>query len=307
MRVRAGWMAAVGLCALVTTGIGEASAQVGVTQSNQKKTIACGGQDAAVTGSLNDIIFTGDCPSVTIKGSENTISIEATGQIRVVGTKNKVTWQRVIGDDKTPRVSSSGLGNVITRATPPAREDATASGAAGAGAGVGAGTASSAGKAPSAGAGAAPAAGKAPSAGAGAASAAGKASSAGAGAGKAAGSASGATAPAGSGSGKGSTAGKASAGPAVVVADEKATKTIDCRGRGVTVMGNGNTLTLRGTCGKIDVQGNENKISVDTVQTIATTGNNNRVTWSRAAEGELPQTSDLGNGNVIRRGTAPLP
>jgi hypothetical protein len=54
-------------------------------------------------------------------------------------------------------------------------------------------------------------------------------------------------------------------------------------------------------------QGNDNIISVDAVHAIETTGNHNRVTWNRAAEGEAPGTSDLGNGNAIRRATAPLP
>jgi hypothetical protein len=275
----------VGLCALVMVDRAAAGAQVGISQSNQKKTIACGGQEATVTGSLNDIIFTGECPAVTIKGSENTISIETVGQIRVVGTKNKVTWQHAIGDEKAPRISKSGLGNVISQAAPPARETAASgagAGAAGAGAGSAAGAGSTAGAGKAAG-----------SVGAGAGSSSGAAASSG-------------KAPAVKAS-AGKASGAAAAGPAVVVSDEKSTRTIDCRGRGVTVMGNGNTLTLRGTCGKIDVKGNENIIAADTVSSIGTTGNNNRVTWSRAADGDTPGTSDLGNGNVIRRGTAPLP
>jgi hypothetical protein len=280
MRVRGWTITIVVLGTLVTLDRTAAWAQVGVAQSNQKKTIACGGQEAAVTGSLNDIIFTGECPSVTIKGSENTIAIEATGAIRVVGTKNKVTWQRDVGDDiKTPKISRSGLGNVISQAAAPARESAApaASPGTGTGSGVGTGTAKAA-------SGAAAGAGAAKSAGSGATSSSAKAGTA---------------AKAGGGA--------AAAGPAVVVADEKATRSIDCRGRGVTVQGNGNTLTLRGTCGKLDVQGNENIISVDTVHAVSTTGNKNRVTWTRAADGETPDTSDLGNGNVIRRGTAPTP
>jgi len=277
MRVRGWIIAVVVLGTLVTLDRSAAWAQVGVTQSNQKKTIACGGQEAAVTGSMNDIIFTGECPSVTIKGSENTISIEATGAIRVVGTKNKVTWQRVVGDDiKTPKISRSGLGNVISQAAAPARESAApAAASSGTGSGIGTGTAKAASGA---------------AAGAGSASSAAKSSAA-----------------KGGNAVKAGSAAPATAGPAVVVSDEKATRSIDCRGRGVTVMGNGNTLTLRGTCGKVDVQGNENIISVDTVHAIGTTGNKNRVTWTRAADGETPDTSDLGNGNVIRRGTAPTP
>jgi hypothetical protein len=259
MGVRGYFAILLAVGALFTVGARDSGAQVGISESNQKKTIACGGQEAAVTGSLNDIIFTGECPAVTIKGSENTISIETVGQIRVVGTKNKVTWQRPIGDEKAPKVSKSGLGNVITQAVPPVREAASPSGA----------------RAPSAGA---------PSAGAPAGAK-----------------------PSGAGKAAGKGAGDKPAGPAVVVSDEKATRTIDCRGRGVSVMGNGNTLTLRGSCGKVDVKGNENIISVDTVQSISATGNKNRVTWNRAAEGDQPDTSDLGNGNVIRRGTAPLP
>jgi hypothetical protein len=260
MSVRGWWAIGVGLCALVAVGSGTAQAQVSVAQSNQKKTLDCAGQDASITGSLNEITLTGECPAVTIKGSENTIAVEAVGTIRVVGTKNKVTWQRSTVE-KGPRVTRSGLGNLVSQAPAmvPAGGDAAAP----------APVKSTAGAAP-----AAPSPSTSASASKGEAAKAAK--------------------PA------------ASAAP-VVVSDEKSTRTIDCRGRGITVMGNGNTLTLRGTCRKVDVQGNDNIISVDAVQAIETTGNHNRVTWNRAAEGETPSTSDLGNGNAIRRATAPLP
>jgi Protein of unknown function (DUF3060) len=255
-----GWRAVgLGLCALLAVDHGVARAQVGIAQSNQKKTIDCGGQEATVTGSLNEITFTGECPSVTIKGSENTVAIEAVGQIRVVGTKNKVTWQRSTVD-QAPKITRSGLGNVVSKAA--AKADASAGKAAG----------KSAGAASGATAGARPTTDP--------------------------------TAPAAGASG---TSSKAASGPAIVVADEKSTRTIECRGRGVTVMGNGNSLTLRGTCPRVDVKGNENIIGVETVQAIAMTGNHNRVTWTRAAEGEQPTTSDLGNGNAIRHNTAALP
>jgi hypothetical protein len=256
MSVRNEWMRGLGLCALLAiAAAGTASAQVAVSQSNLKKSFDCGGKEATIVGSQNELTLTGECPTLTVKGSQNTISVEAVGTIRVVGTMNKVTWQRST-IDKGPKITRSGLDNVITQATSllPSGDPA-----------------------PAAASKAAPAA-------------------------KAAKSPASSAAPASS---KGSSS--SSSAPPVVVSDEKATRTIDCRGRGVSVMGNGNTLTLRGTCRKVDVKGNDNIISVEAVQAIATTGNHNRVTWNRATEGESPSTSDLGNGNAIQRATAPLP
>ena len=262
MSVHREWAMGLALCALLAATAGTAAAQsVAVSQSNLKKSFDCGGQEASIVGSQNEITLTGECPAVTVKGSQNTISIEAVGTIRVVGTMNKVTWQRST-IAKGPKVTRSGLDNVITQATSllPSGDPAPAPKAS-AGAGSKAAPATKS----------APASKSAPAA-------------------------------------KTATpAAKAASGPPVVVSDEKATKSIDCRGRGVSVMGNGNTLTLRGTCRKVDVKGNDNIISVEAVQAIETTGNHNRVTWTRAAEGESPSTSDLGNGNAIQRATAPLP
>jgi len=254
MSVHREWLTGLGLCALLgIAAAGTASAQVAVSQSNLKKSFDCGGKEATIVGSQNELTLTGECPTLMVKGSQNTISVEAVGTIRVVGTMNKVTWQRST-IDKGPKVTRSGLDNVITQATSllPSGDPA-------------------------------PAAKSAPAA-------------------KATKSPASSSAPASS---KGSSS--SSGAPPVVVSDEKTTRTIDCRGRGVSVMGNGNTLTLRGTCRKVDVKGNDNIISVEAVQAIETTGNHNRVTWNRAADGQSPSTSDLGNGNAIQRATAPLP
>ncbi len=258
MSVHREWATGLGLCALLMIAASPASAQVAVSQSNLKKSFDCGGKEATIVGSQNELTLTGECPALTVKGSQNTISVEAVGTIRVVGTMNKVTWQRTT-IDKGPKISRSGLDNVITQATsllpgggdpPPAAAAAKAAPAAKADARKSSASSSS--------------------------------------------------------KGSSSSSSSTSAAP-LVVSDEKSTRTIDCRGRGVSVMGNGNTLTLRGTCRKVDVKGNDNIISVEAVQAIETTGNHNRVTWNRAADGESPSTSDLGNGNAIRRATAPLP
>ena len=64
------------LCALLAMTASTASAQsVAVSQSNLKKTFDCGGQEASIVGSQNEITLTGECPAVTVKGSQNTISI----------------------------------------------------------------------------------------------------------------------------------------------------------------------------------------------------------------------------------------
>jgi hypothetical protein len=274
MGVRKWWAMGLGLCALVAVDAGVARAQVAMSQSNQKKTFDCGGKDAQITGSMNELTLKGECTSVTILGSSNTVGVESVEEIHITGTGNKVTWQKT-PVEKGPMITKSGLNNVVTQAKPKAQPGA-----------------------PAMAADAAPAGDPAP-----APAAKMSASKSSAGSTK---SAAGKPAAAPKTSAAASTSSpKSSGGPAIEVSDEKSTRTIDCRGRGVAVLGNSNRLTLRGTCGTVDVKGNDNIISVDTVQAIAATGNHNRVTWSRAAEGEQPSVSDLGNENAIRRAAAP--
>ena len=83
---------------------------------DQTLTIDCEGRPAAVSGSDNRIIFVGDCPSLTLNGVDNevTISLRAGAPLKVSGVDNVVTW-RVDGKGR-PKVSIQGVDNQVRAA-----------------------------------------------------------------------------------------------------------------------------------------------------------------------------------------------
>ena len=82
----------------------------------QTLTIDCEGRPAAVSGSDNRITFVGDCPSLTLNGVDNqvTISLRAGAPLKVSGVDNIVTW-RVNGKGR-PKVSIQGVDNQVRAA-----------------------------------------------------------------------------------------------------------------------------------------------------------------------------------------------
>lgn len=92
------------------TGTREGASINGVDQASQ---IDCQGRPAEVSGSGNRINFVGDCPSLTVNGVDNEISIllPPGAELRVSGVDNVVTWQ-VRGKGK-PRISVQGVDNQI--------------------------------------------------------------------------------------------------------------------------------------------------------------------------------------------------
>lgn len=119
MAIRALYPAAL-LCLVVTpslaaqrnqgAGTRDGSSINGVDQAHQ---VDCEGQPAEVSGSGNHINFTGDCPSLTVNGVDNQISITLRpgAPLWVSGVDNVVTW-RVSGKGK-PRVSVQGVDNQV--------------------------------------------------------------------------------------------------------------------------------------------------------------------------------------------------
>ena len=83
---------------------------------DQMLTIDCEGRPAAVSGSDNRINFVGDCPSLTLSGVDNqvTVSLRAGAPLKVSGVDNVVTW-RVNGKGR-PKVSIQGVDNQVRSA-----------------------------------------------------------------------------------------------------------------------------------------------------------------------------------------------
>ena len=92
------------------TGTRDGASINGVDQANE---IDCQGRPAEVSGSGNHINFVGDCPSLTINGVDNQISIllPPGADLRVSGVDNVVTWQ-IRGKGK-PRISVQGVDNQV--------------------------------------------------------------------------------------------------------------------------------------------------------------------------------------------------
>lgn len=95
----------------------EAHAQLRVDASDQRQSLDCKGQALLVLGSRNQLTLSGQCSKVEINGSDNVVTVDTIDEIEVVGQRNRVSWQRTIGDRRSPRVSTVGPGNEITQLT----------------------------------------------------------------------------------------------------------------------------------------------------------------------------------------------
>jgi hypothetical protein len=81
---------------------------VTINESGLTRTVDCAGQGVAISGSANNLTFTGTCTSVTVNGSRNEVRIADVGQIAVNGSFNTITWS-----DGDPTTSDNGQGNSI--------------------------------------------------------------------------------------------------------------------------------------------------------------------------------------------------
>lgn len=95
--------------------------------------------------------------------------------------------------------------------------------------------------------------------------------------------------------------------------DNHRTVSVDCaKDANVTLLGNQNTYTLKGTCTLLRVQGNNNTVHADTVATINVDGNDNSVTASATNninvrgdrntvkyKADKPGIANAGKGNTI--------
>jgi DUF3060 family protein len=85
----------------------------------------------------------------------------------------------------------------------------------------------------------------------------------------------------------------------VTITSDHQKVTHECKGRGFAIIGNSNEITLTGECGGIVVSGDDNKIDVEAVEAINTSGDRNRVVWGRGRNGKKPEISNTGTQNEI--------
>jgi len=99
---------------------------------------------------------------------------------------------------------------------------------------------------------------------------------------------------------QGDTAGDAEVvrtGESISIKDDHQNKTYVCAGGDVNVLGNHSTLTIRGACDIVNVQGADNTIKLETADTISVTGANNTVTY-RTGD---PMVSIVGTSSTAKK------
>lgn len=91
--------------------------------------------------------------------------------------------------------------------------------------------------------------------------------------------------------------------PTWKLAGSDSTYSYNCGGDDwVAINGKGNSITIRGECALLEINGSSNKISVESVGTIKLSGNNNDIRYTRAAAGKTkPVIKNKGAANTIRR------
>jgi len=298
---RVGTMAAAAALCLPVAAAAQRQVVEGMSQ---RLTVACNAEGATVQGMGNTVTLTGPCPTVRVEGSNNIVHIASLGRLTVAGMNNKVYWTGGI-DGAAPRITKEGIGNTVEQKTPadaeaPAKPQTTT---------------------PSSGSGAAKATASTPSSTASATAKPGspaltvgsgdKKVSMGAGGDGAAVTArkgdpapARPAAPSARGSSSGASPSPTGVGTPILVPINQQVKTMDCEGRAVSVQGNGNRLTLKGTCGPVTIGGNDNILDVGATTWIDTSGNRNVVKYRELVNDKAPRITSGGTGNRVSRADA---
>ncbi|MBE2252557.1 MAG: DUF3060 domain-containing protein [Myxococcus sp.] len=69
----------------------------------------------------------------------------------------------------------------------------------------------------------------------------------------------------------------------------------------IIVNGSQNVITLHGPCKDVHVNGEKNRITTDSVQSIVANGDTNQIQWRTSPRGKAPKVSTNGNGNTVSR------
>ena len=105
----------------------------------------------------------------------------------------------------------------------------------------------------------------------------------------------------------------------VSIVDNNQTVTVDCaKDPNVSIAGNAAKVTLNGTCkavvlagnqatvtgsaGSVSIAGNENKATLDSVDSLSITGNKNTVSYAKASDAKKKtRVSNLGKDNNVTK------
>ena len=112
--------ASVAFAVIVLFECAALSVQAGAQQAGgagRPSTIACSEGTTKIDSIGQQVRLTGECRTVVVSGSGNRVVVERVGSLNVSGMDNQVRWERSLEGD-APRVVTSGLKNVVTKATP---------------------------------------------------------------------------------------------------------------------------------------------------------------------------------------------
>jgi hypothetical protein len=110
------------------------------------------------------------------------------------------------------------------------------------------------------------------------------------------------------------TAATAHAGVNIIDNDQKLT--VDCaKEKTVNIVGNNATVTLTGTCGQVNISGNEASVKgsavrvnisgnestlvLDAVDTLRVSGNENKISYKKGVKAKKPSVANSGTDNKI--------
>jgi hypothetical protein len=298
--LRVGTIAASAALCLPVAAFGQRPVVEGMSQ---RLTVACGAEGAKVQGMGNTVTLTGPCSTVLVEGSDNTVHIATLGRLTVAGMNNKVYWTAGI-DGATPKITKEGIGNTVSQKTPadsgaPAAKPQTTTPSSGTGSGTASATAST----PTSSAAATAKPGN-PTLTVGSGDK--KVSMGASGDGASVSARKGEPAPArpASSARGSSSAPSTGVGTPILVPINQQVKTMECEGRAVSIQGNGNRLTLKGTCGPVTVGGNDNILDVGATTWIDTSGNRNVVKYRELVNDKAPRITSGGSGNRVSRAEA---
>ncbi|MFN7942888.1 MAG: DUF3060 domain-containing protein [Thermoanaerobaculia bacterium] len=266
--VRLSIVLALALTAALSTG--PANAAIEVKGDGLHRTVDCGdGGRVVVTGSRNDLVFTGRCAKITLSGEGHHLRVAALGALAMSGLNHRVEWESAIGGGR-PKVEDSGLNNSVVQVEgAPGQSAATSSSSSGSSASSQSGAAAGGGVTMSSGGA------------------------------KIEADSTGVTLQAQGGA---QGAGAAASGPMIDINGASIERTVECTGGGVSINGYGNRIVIRGECPKVLINGQGHHVHVEAVGFLDVNGDGQEVGWVRGANGATePKVRKQGTNQHIHQ------
>ncbi len=86
-----------------------------------------------------------------------------------------------------------------------------------------------------------------------------------------------------------------------VLSGSEAKVTLACTNNIISITGNNNVVSLNGSCLQVIVEGDNNKITTQTIGKFTLRGQNNILSWHKALTGDRPSIELTGLGNKISK------